>query len=71
MFVMEKVFMLLMIVATVTVGISMMASTVGTAQAVGCNHNFDNQGASCTDGVLCVNHFLPDVVCHEPQIGPP
>lgn len=55
------------VTTTLTAGILIMASTVGTVQAVGCNHNFDNRGATCTDGVLCVNHFLPDVVCHEPQ----
>ena len=31
------------VTTTLTAGILIMASTVGTVQAVGCNHNFDNR----------------------------
>jgi hypothetical protein len=67
-FVMQKSLILFMIAVTMTVtaGILMMASTVGTAQAVGCHKHFQNQGADCTDGVLCV-HQTGD--CR--QTGPP
>jgi hypothetical protein len=68
MFVMEKALMLFMIavIATVTAGILMMTNTLGTAQAIGCNHNFQTKGATCTDGVLCVQHTGE---CR--QTGPP
>jgi hypothetical protein len=64
---MEKALMLFMIAvtATVTAGILMMASTVGTVQAVGCHH-FQNQGADCIDGFLCVHQTGE---CR--QTGPP
>ena len=42
------------VTTTLTAGILIMASTVGTAQAVGCHH-FQNQGADCIDGFLCVH----------------
>ena len=66
---MEKALILFMIavISTVTAGILMIASTLGTVQAVGCHH-FQNQGADCIDGFLCIHHFTPDK-CR--QTGPP
>ena len=46
------------VTTTLTAGILIMASAVGTVQAVGCNHNFDNRGATCTDGVLLRQSLL-------------
>jgi hypothetical protein len=71
MFVMEKALMLIMVAlgvtTTLTTGILMTVGTIGTAQAIGCHH-FNNQGADCIDGFLCVHHFDPDK-CR--QTGPP
>jgi hypothetical protein len=42
------------VTTTLSAGILVLASTIGTAQAVGCHH-FQNQGADCIDGFLCVH----------------
>ena len=53
------------VTTTLTAGILIMASTVGTAQAVGCHH-FQNQGADCIDGFL-----LRHQTGTASQTGPP